>query len=257
MPQTTFAPAREHRPGSIAPAPATSDPPRSPAAGVRGFSGSAPPWRWPPCSSPSTPRPPPAGSWRSPWPVAPSAFSRRRLRFCAGYGMAGSATSGPSAQAERVEDAAARRADRAKAGAIAVAAARSASPARWRSSSCPSSRRRGAGWAPLGWCAAAGPARTGSPAAQRRVSQRREPAAARVGLDPVDRPPQGHERVAEVLAEPSRGPASRSLAASASEAPDPVVDLVAHRGHPSAEDGGRSARRRADPSSASRRPSVR
>jgi hypothetical protein len=45
-----------------------------------------------------------------------------RLRFCAGYGMAGVRNFGALGQAERVEDPAARRADRAKAWAIAVAA---------------------------------------------------------------------------------------------------------------------------------------
>jgi len=45
-----------------------------------------------------------------------------RLRFCAGYGMAGLRNFGALGQAERVEDPAARRADRAKAWAIAVAA---------------------------------------------------------------------------------------------------------------------------------------
>jgi hypothetical protein len=67
---------------------------------------------------------PSAARWLVALPLAGGAAGllEARLHFCAGYGMAGVRNLGALGQAERVEDPAARRADRAKAGAIAVAA---------------------------------------------------------------------------------------------------------------------------------------
>jgi hypothetical protein len=56
-----------------------------------------------------------------PLAVAAIGFLQARFRFCAAYGAAGITNFGPLGSAERVADAAARRADRAKAFGIAAA----------------------------------------------------------------------------------------------------------------------------------------
>jgi len=67
---------------------------------------------------------PPAVRWLVALPLASGAVGllQARLRFCAAYGTAGVRNFGALGRVERVEEAAARRADRAKAGAIFLAA---------------------------------------------------------------------------------------------------------------------------------------
>jgi hypothetical protein len=67
---------------------------------------------------------PSAARWLVALPLAGGAVGllQARQQFCAWYGMAGVRNFGTLGQAERVEDPAARRADRAKAWAIGVAA---------------------------------------------------------------------------------------------------------------------------------------
>jgi hypothetical protein len=66
---------------------------------------------------------PAVARWLVALPLAAGAVGllQARLRFCAAYGAAGVRNFGALGQAERVEDPAARRADRAKAGAIVLA----------------------------------------------------------------------------------------------------------------------------------------
>ena len=71
----------------------------------------------------STRRPPPACWWRIPLAAGATGLLQARFRFCAGFGMAGVRNFGALGSVERVEDAAARRADRAKALRISLAAA--------------------------------------------------------------------------------------------------------------------------------------
>ncbi len=68
---------------------------------------------------------PTAARWLVALPLAGGATGllQARFRFCAGYGLAGLRNLGPLGSAERVEDAAARRADRAKAAGIVAASA--------------------------------------------------------------------------------------------------------------------------------------
>jgi len=67
---------------------------------------------------------PTAARWLVAVPLAGGAVGllQARFRFCAAYGMAGVSNFGPLGDVRRVEDVAARRADRAKAAAIVVAA---------------------------------------------------------------------------------------------------------------------------------------